>query len=422
MFTYKKPFRLSTKGSTRATAYSFANKSIVHDGKLHVVWLDAVAQVCGRTCNLTTGEWSETHYLFTGCDNHTNPALALDGQGYLHLAYGPHGYWGGWNNGCFKGTVSAEPGIINRWEGDFNFGYLATYASLLTMPNGCNAIVYRGGDTPAALMFQHQSPLGGWNPAQALLHQKIAPQYTNYGGILACAADGTLYAGCHFYNLGKGDPSSAEANQEIAQSHGAAVIKSTDSGATWTDLSGTPLQTPALYSENIAIPPLHSYVYIKGLAVDSKGNLWALTLKPAIDDKRILLSRWDKTTGWVTADLQSVLPADRIAVDATMTIDTRDRIHLALCAVLSNISNNSGWGDPTSEIFHLVTDGSVAGSSCRHISTTGGDFANWIPSISLNAPFQPVVAPTILYTHGPSGSGCAPATETEVWCVQMSES
>lgn len=419
MLTYTQPFLLSSKGSTRATAYTCANKSVTRDGKLHVVWLDAVAQVCGRTCDLSTGAWGETRQLFTGCDNHTNPALSADREGRLHLAYGPHGYWGNWNNGCFKAVVSAAPGVIDRWTGEHSFGYLGTYASLVCLPDGLDAIVYRGGDAPACLMFQKQRRLGGWEPARPLLGQAIEPQYTNTGGTLACSTDGTLYAACHFYNTGGGSNPPVTGDKGRMGSSGAAVLKSADGGATWTDLAGEPFHTPGYYEPRIAVPPLNSYVYIKGLATDSSGTPWVLTLKPAVDDERILLSCW-RHGAWRTADLQPCLPADRIAVDATLTIDTRDRLHLALTAVRRGAPEDvNAWGHPTAEVFHVMTRGTAADAVCSCVSTPDEGMANWLPSISLTGPFHPVDEPTILYTRGVPGTGCSPATETEVWCVRV---
>lgn len=66
MIKFSKPFLLSGKGSTRAMAYGSSNKSIALNGRLHVVWLDAIAQVCGRTYDRATGEWSEKFTLFEG--------------------------------------------------------------------------------------------------------------------------------------------------------------------------------------------------------------------------------------------------------------------------------------------------------------------------------------------------------------------
>lgn len=357
MITHRTPYLLSQSGSTRATAYTSSNKSISLDGKLHVIWLDAIAKVCGKTYDYGTGQWSETYFLFEGCDNHTNPSLTADRNGHLRMAYGPHGRWGEWNQGCFKWVISETPNQISQWSSECSFGYNATYASLLHTPADLDVIVYRGGESPASLMFQKQRRLGGWSTAACLLEQDIEPQYTNYGGIITCDQRGTLYTACHFYNVGGSDNPAVGGDASRMRSFGAAVLKSVDMGKTWTDLRGECFNTPGLYEDRIAIPPAHAYVYIRGLCVDSRDRIWALTLKPAVDDEKILLSRWTER-GWQTTDLHACLPDDRVAVDAVMTIDTRDRIHLALTAVRKGErESNSAWGCPSSEVFHLVTRG-----------------------------------------------------------------
>ncbi len=53
MIKYQDRFLLSSSGSTRATAYGFSNKRATLDGRTQVVWLDAVAQVCGRRLDAT---------------------------------------------------------------------------------------------------------------------------------------------------------------------------------------------------------------------------------------------------------------------------------------------------------------------------------------------------------------------------------
>ena len=87
------PHLLSTTGSNRATAYIMGNKVVTLAGKTHVVWTDAIAQTCGRTFDHATGQWGATVRIGEGVDNHNTPALTVDREGRLHIAYGPHGAW-----------------------------------------------------------------------------------------------------------------------------------------------------------------------------------------------------------------------------------------------------------------------------------------------------------------------------------------
>ena len=420
MVRYGEPFMLSSSGSTRATAYGFSNKSVTLDGTTHVVWLDAIAQVCGRSYHHAAKSWSETYYLFTGCDNHTTPALTVDRDGRLRIAYGPHGWWGNWNQARFKWAISQEPGRIDAWTGEQDFGYSATYASMAHTPQGLDVVVYRGGEPPASLMFQRQRRMGGWSTARELMRQDVEPQYTHVNATVISGTDGTLYVAGHFYNVA-GDYNGPP---EKMRSHGMAVLKSTDLAETWTDLRGEPVAVPTLYQERIAIPPVGADMYVHGIALDSRGDLWALTSSTGVEDTRVLLSRWTNE-GWDTTDLQSCLPGDRVAVDGVITIDTADRTHICITALqpagLIDKSASAAWGLPSCEVYHLMSQPAALDFECNMVSIPDEGLPSWLPNISLGGICSPVEKPVILYTHGDKGEGCSPTTQTEVYCVMIEE-
>jgi hypothetical protein len=405
---YSEPFLLSAHGSTRATAYQFGNKSVTVGDKTHVVWLDAVAKVCGRTYDHAAGSWGETVHLFDGSDNHTNPALAVDAHGRLHLAYGPHGWWGDWNYGRFRYAVGKEPNSLESLADSGSFGYNATYACLVTTPLGLDCVVYRGGEEPPALMFQRQRPLGGWTNARPLLCQEIAPQYTHLGAQITCAADGTLYAAGHFYNTAEG------------RSLGVGVVKSADMGETWTVMAGQPLTTPAPLGPRVWAPSPVGCPYLMGLATDSSRRLWLATYDPENGTPSALLSRWTGTD-WQTVDLTRTVPEPYNIVYGAFTVDAADRLHLAVAALDGGAVSDAeeGWGHPSLEVFHLCSADGGATFECNQVSAPDAGVANWFPAISLPSVFHPVRDPVILYTRGIPGEGCSPTTETEVWCVMV---
>lgn len=403
------PFLLSEKGSTRATAYGFSNKSVTVDGRTHVVWLDAVAQVRGRTYDHAVGTWSDTFDIFAGSDNHTSPALTVDWDRHIRIVGGPHGFYRNWNQARFKWFRSQHPNQIDAWTTATDFGYNATYASMIHTSAGLDAIAYRGGEDPRSLVFQRQRPLGHWTSARELMRQEIEPQYTHNGAWIAADSQDALYVAGHFYNVG--------GNRDIKRSYGVGILKSADLGTTWTDLRGEPLAIPVPYSECIAIPPIGADVRLNGLALDSAGHLWSLISSTGTDDPALRLCRW---TGekWETRDLAPSLPADRVAVDSVLTIDARDRLHAAVTAVRPGADDPAvSFGLSSSEVFHLVCDADGKPRGCVQISVTDPTRPNWLPNISQPGPFCPVERPVILYTHGIAGEGCLPTTETEVYCV-----
>jgi hypothetical protein len=306
-------------------------------------------------------------------------------------------------------VLSEQPGSLEGWKDENSFGYNATYACLINTPSGLDCIAYRGGEPPSPVMFQKQRPQGGWTPAQALMRQEIEPQYTNVGATVVCDAQGTLYVAGHFYN-----------HETNTSSVGAAALKSTDMGETWTDLRGAATPVPILYGERFAIPhPGGENIYLSGLAVDSRGELWAATTNQSATPTYAQLSHWTDG-GWDTIDMAPFLPEDRIVQAGPIAIDTSDRIHMVV-GLNKKDAEGSAWGNPSQEVFHLVSGDGGASFACNQVSTPDDSAASWLPSISFSGPSQPVEKPVILYTHGEPGEGLKPATDTEVYCVMVEE-
>ena len=86
-------YLISKQGCGRASGYAEANKIITAKGKTHVAWIDSPTEgfrVRVATLNQKTGKWSPTYTAGQAKDNHGGPALTIDSQGYLHIAYFPH--------------------------------------------------------------------------------------------------------------------------------------------------------------------------------------------------------------------------------------------------------------------------------------------------------------------------------------------
>jgi len=413
--TYTEPFLLSDRGSTRGSAYTFSNKSLTLNGKTHVVWLDAIAEVKGRTYDHGEGIWDRTVSIGSGYDNHTTPAITADKDGFLSIAYGPHVLE--WNNGQFKYARSGSPNDISEWVQQGDFGYRATYACLTGSATGRDLMVYRGGESPHSTMFQKTRPEGGWTTAQALFGQDIEPQYTHCGSILSAAEDGILYVASHFYNVGR-KQHPVHGDRSSMRSYGAALIKSEDQGVTWVTAAGKPVRVPTLYNEDVAVPPLNGNVRVLGLALDADEKPVLLVGSPRLDMEELMLVTWTGSE-WATEDLASVLPSGWIATGGSLTIDTAGRIHAAVMAVDSAACNTEEpdrvWGHPSTEIFHIQKKG--IDLTCSQISETDPQTASWLPNISRQQLFAPVENPVVLYTHGVKGEGCLPPDTTEVYSV-----
>ncbi|MCE9589023.1 MAG: BNR repeat-containing protein [Planctomycetes bacterium] len=418
---YSKPFLLSDQGSIRGTSYCFSNKAVTLNGKTHVVWLDRPAFVRGRAYDHAKKSWGPTLELYEGSDNHTSPALIADSfaDPHLRLVLGPHG--AGWNGGQFKWTISENPGSLEKWKWDYSFGYTGTYPALAHTPQGFDAMAYRGGEWPPSLMFQRLLNVRQWTKAREIFRQDVGPQYCHYGAFLECDAKGTLYLASHFYT--ETPPINGKPTDPY---HGVALIKSTDLGDTWTTLSGEVLKLPTLFDERFAVPPRGKGLALGGLAIDSNGTPWVVSVGPGDRTRNIFVSRW--TDGrWETHDAGQFLPADRAPVDTTLTIDTKDRLHIAVTALLHaqvpDSPDHPFWGHASSEVFHMVSADQGKTYSCNQVSPSDDKFPSWLPNMSKNTPFHPVENPVILYTHGAPGANFVPGRATpqepvtEVYCV-----
>ncbi len=418
MFTHSVPFLLSRQGSDRATAYDFANKAVTRNGKTHVVWTDAVALTRGRTFDHAAGEWGDTITIGEGRDNHNNPSLTADAEGRLRIAYGPHGIWDQlqepekWPSGSFKYSRASGPDTLAAFESVRPVGYCATYACLLNTPDGRDAMVYRGGEEPYAVLFQIQRPQGGWTQARALFAQAIKPQYTFYGASLTAGPGGDLFVAAHFYSL------------ETSRSEGVGVLRSPDNGATWLDLKGRRIALPALYGPRVAVPsfPAEHSPYNGGVVATPDGALWALAHASQGSRYPLRLSRWDGR-GWDTINLDDALPPERGACRAHLSLDGAGCLHILAAAVdKTRLAKGADpFGHPSLQIFHLGSNADKTTFQQRLVSDGDPEIPSWNPSLSLPGPFHPVEKPVLLFTKGlnqPAGEhGCRHTWKAEVYCV-----
>ena len=427
MISLSDPICLSTSGSTRATSYNWSNKALTRAGKTHIVWLDSVATVCGKTFDHASQSWGDTIRIADGSDNHTCPCITADEDGHIRLTYGPHGWFGDWNQAQVKWKRTERPGDLTSWEPEgegyrsswSNFGYNATAASIVHTPGGYDAVVCRGGEHPPSTMFHRQRETGGWTSAKSLFTQDVDPQYTHHYGHITCGSEGTLYAACHFYNIGGSDNNAVTGDSSRMRSYGAAILQSTDMGDTWQSLAGRPINTPTLYKHPIAIPPFDHNIYVNSITLDNSGNLWAITLNPSLESDIIWLNRWSGK-GWDTIQIESHVPEGYVAVESMMTIDTSDNLHILVSGVDPlAVGKESHWGHPSSEIFYLHSSDKAQSFTCDQISPSDPRTPSWLPSISRPGPFHPVKKPVIIYTHGSAGAGTKPNIQTEVWCLMV---
>ena len=194
-------FVLSTQGSGRATAYSEANKVVTFHGKTHASWLDATDEgfrVRIRTLDHGTGQWSDIYTIGDGFDNHGGPALTVDSQGYLHVAYYAHHH-------PMRCRKSLRPNDASEWTEYTEVGDKISYPTLVCGADDSLILTCRRSDKPEpwSCMLFTKPASGPWDSGRKLLLAK-EPGYAQFMDAFAWSPDHkTLHMSFWFYG---GDP------------------------------------------------------------------------------------------------------------------------------------------------------------------------------------------------------------------------
>ncbi len=385
---------LSQHGSTRASLYAMSNKILTIGGRTHIAWLDSLSDTMVVTCDHATGEISAPVCVGSGVDNHGGPAMCADSQGYLYVVFGPH-------HGPFQFARSARPNDASEWEALPEFGYKATYPSLVCDANDTLHIAYRGGDVPCRVMYQRRPAGGEWTEPRALVSAGVEDGYTQFGNALTIAPDGSLHLAFHVYDV---HPDGGKA---------AGHMLSRDGGDTWTLMDGTELSLPVT-------PRTPGAMIEQGAELDMRaGNVVCdgrsrpyFPVAHAEGDTDLVLWRW--RDGWEGVSLRPVVEAavgfpPRFSQPNVVTI-AGGRLYVA-----AGVGERGNWVDPSKEIYLLVSDDLGESFAVQRISAPDPTLPNWGPSLERPVGHNAIDRLFLLWTHGLAGSGTSDAdTVTEV--------
>ena len=392
---------LSTNGSTRATAYSMSNKIITADGKIFVAWLDMPSNIQIKAYDIAADRWSETVLLGKGVDNHSGPAMTMDGDGYLYAVFGPH-------HGPFQFRRSAKPYDISKWQAVQYFGVTATYPSLVCDAQGTLHCTYRGGPEPWRLMYQRQPKGGEWSEPMELVHSGVKDGYTQYGNPLMLAPDGTLHLAFHIYDM------------HPAAGKSIGYLRSRDGGRTWENAAGEKMALPVTPESACFIEQGDSLdMRASNLAIDADGQPWMLAFHNDRRPRTLLLWHHDGRT-WQSRDLLPVIQqtfSEWEITYGTATFDRDGRLYIA--AVIQYANAPKFWGDKSLETVLLVSGNRGKTFQTLPISQQDPEQPNWLPSIERPYGTKPIGVPAFLYTHGGPGTSVTEGDSTEVIFVRL---
>jgi len=411
-------FLVSEYGSGRATGYAEANKIITWGDTTHVAWLDCTAsgfEVKMRSFDRTSGHWSPIYTISAAEDNHGGPALSVDSEGYLHVAYYPH-------HDAFRYRKSLYPNDASAWEDEVLVGQACTYPTLVCGPDDTLYLTGRESNVSPWVVNLYTKPAGSsWSGPTSILQADVGG-YAHFMEALAWGPDHqTLHLSCRFYDAGS--------------CHAVGYMKSTDFGQTWTRYDGTPITLPGTADTLDVIEMIdaadRSY-FTNGMtlrsgaiAVDDSGVPYVLynTLTGLSRPRQAWLATPDAGGGWqkqLLNDWVDGLPAGWGAgVYGGLTIDDRGRMH-AVLQIADDTNEPNMFGTPSSELVWLESlDGGTSWTS-RLLTDFDPVTPRWLPSIERPTGHNPVNVPGLIYTSGEKGDGLHDILEDDVFWVALS--
>ena len=405
-----KPFRLSRHGCGRATGYAETNKIVTLGGKTHVTWLDSEGEgfwVRVRTLDHAGGAWSETYTVGEAHDNHGGPALAVDGQGFLHVVYYPHHH-------PFRYRRSLRPNDASAWGEESQFGKRCTYPTLVCAPDDTLYLTCRESDRqPWVANLYTKRPDGPWQGPTAVLRAE-QQGYSHFQEALSWGPDHrTLHLSCRIYDGKPGRPRVV------------GYLRSPDFGKTWQRGDGTPVELPATAKTVTAIAegsePGGASLRCGSIAVDAAGKPHVLFSASSAPDP---ISAWiaspDDSGTWrrrpVLDELAGPLAGRRLTMAGGLTIAPDGRMFVVLQALEAPPGSDT-WGHASNEIVWLESPDGGRTFTARLASTPDADRAHWLPSIERPTGHNRVTVPGLIYTGGPPGERNTDALANEVYWV-----
>ncbi len=389
---------LSTRGSTRGTAYAGSNKVVTVGSRTHCAWLDYLSATMVRTYDHEKHQWLPAVKVGDGTDNHGGPALAVDSKGYLHIVFGPH-------HGPFQYCVSQRPNDASSWVPQGEVGDRATYPGLVCDAHDTLHLAYRGGDAPWKLMYQRKPAGGDWTEPRILVEPGVPDGYTQYGNALCLARDGTLHLAYHIYDL------------HPARGKTAGHMMSRDGGETWLLADGTPLEMPVTpQSPGFVEQDPKLDLRVGNVACDRDGHPYFVACHYEQKPSTGILWRHDGSA-WRATDLGEIVRADHpggFLREGSISFDLRDRLYVAV-----TVSQRGGWGDPTNQVLLLTSDDHGGTFSILPVSEPDSNVSNWLVSLEHWTPHTNLGMPWLLYTHGEPGKTCTDEIYTEVRAVRF---
>ena len=169
----------ANNGFGNAVAIVQHPSGVYHKGITYVAYQGELEDPYVASYNHTTKEWKGPFKVGVSemgkdpnrkkkIDNHGKPAILIDDDGYIHIAFGGHGgtpedgknSLGNHHYGKNLHAVSKKPLDISEWETLDNISLFGTYSQFIKMDNGDIYLFYRHGAHRSNWVYQKSTDNG----------------------------------------------------------------------------------------------------------------------------------------------------------------------------------------------------------------------------------------------------------------------
>ena len=218
-----------------------------------------------RKLGSTKWEFRETGFTGNTANAHNSISIAVDGAGYVHLAWNNHNTKLNYSRGIKPGSLEMGPAppMIGSLENK------VTYPEFYSLPNGDLLFFYRDGASGNGnlVLNRYDTQTGKWNRIQDNL---IDGENTrNAYPQIAVDAGGVI----HISWVWRESP-------DVATNHDLCYARSTDGGRTWTKTTGEKYRLPitaATAEYALRIPEKSELINQTSMATDIYGNPYIST-------------------------------------------------------------------------------------------------------------------------------------------------
>ncbi len=188
-------------------------------------------------------------------DNHGKPALLIDDEGYIHIAFGGHGgmrkhgenLLGNHGYGKNLHAVSKKPLDISSWRTLDNISLFGTYSQFIKMDNGDMYLFYRHGAHRSDWVYQKSTDNGVTfeAPVSFLKHKRqssIEGEDSWYPWVSKGNGDDIIVA--FDYHVCRDKNNTQDSRGHIPERHNAYYMKFNTKTGQWKNVKNEPLKMP----------------------------------------------------------------------------------------------------------------------------------------------------------------------------------